>query len=262
MSRSANGFCHGLCGAVRNFSDAYALHPLPEGVTVDCIAVAKEVGRRGIVWEGVDDLLSGPAGGRMLGDIEMDDSSAMMSERDENEEYAEPGGGNREEIEGDEILDMVGEKGPPRLGGRYAPLRHQPGHGALREVEAELEQFGMDARRTPEGIRRGHAPDQSLDLRVDGRATSGRAARELGPVLAKASPLPPQDGVGSDDHEGLLPPGPDSGQPDPEKAITSAERRPGHRSFVHGELLTQGQILEGQLAVAAKEEGEKPKQVE
>jgi len=54
---------------------------------------------------------------------------------------------------------------------------------------------------------------------------------ESGPVLTKASPLPPQDGVGSDDHEGLLPPGPDSGQPDPEEVITSAERRSGHRSF-------------------------------
>jgi hypothetical protein len=127
---------------------------------------------------------------------------------------------------------------------------------------SELLKLGMDAWRTPEGIRRGHAPDQSLDLRVDGRATSGRAARELGPVLTKTSPLPPQDSVGSDDHEGLLPPGPGSGQSDPEKAITSAERRPGHRSFVHGELLTQGQILEGQLAVAAQEEEEKPKQME
>jgi len=87
-------------------------------------------------------------------------------------------------------------------------------------------------------------------------------AKDKRPVRAKAPALPPQDGVGSDDHEGLLPPGPDSGQPDPEKAITSAERRPGHRSFVDGELLTQNQILEGQLAVAAKEEGEKPKQVE
>jgi hypothetical protein len=51
-------------------------------------------------------------------------------------------------------------------------------------------------------------------------------------------------------------------RPDPEEAINSAEGRPHHRSFVHGELLTQGQILESQLAVAAKEEGEKPKQVE
>jgi hypothetical protein len=120
----------------------------------------------------------------------------------------------------------------------------------------------MDAWRTPERIRCGDAPEQSLDLGVDGRATSGRAARESGPVLAKASPLPPQDGIRSDDHERLLPPGPDSGQPDPEEAITPAERRPGHRSFVHGELLMQGEILEGQLAVAATEEGEKPKQVE
>ena len=112
------------------------------------------------------------------------------------------------------------------------------------------------------GIRRGHAPDQSPDLGGDGRATSGRAAREMRPVRAKAKPLPPQDSVRSHDYEGLLPSGPDAGQPDPEEAITSAERWPGHRSFVHGELLTQGQILEGQLAVAAQEEGEKPKQME
>jgi hypothetical protein len=71
-----------------------------------------------------------------------------------------------------------------------------------------------------------------------------------------------QDTVRSHDHEGLLPPGPDAGQPDPEEAITAAERRPGHCSFVHGEWLTQSQILEGQLAVAAKDEGQKPKQVE
>ena len=198
----------------------------------------------------------------MLGDIEMDDSSAMMSEHDENEEYAQACRGNREEIEGDEISDMVGEERPPSLGWRCAPLWHQPGNGTFREIEAELEELGMDAWRTPQRIRGGHTPDQSLELRVDGRATSGRTARESGPVLTKASPLPPQDGVGSDDHEGLLPPGPDSGQPDPEEAITSAERRSRHLSFVYGELLTQGQILEGQVAVAATEEGEKPKQVE
>jgi hypothetical protein len=81
----------------------------------------------------------------------------------------------------------------------------------------------------------------------------GGAARHKRPVRAKATPLPPQDSVRSHDYEGLLPPGPDAGQPDPEEAIASAERWPGHRSFVHSELLTQGQILEGQLAVAAQE---------
>jgi hypothetical protein len=65
--------------------------------------------RRGVIREGVHDLLSGPAGGRMLGDIEMDDPSAMVSEHDENEEHTQARGGHREEIEGDQIADMVGE---------------------------------------------------------------------------------------------------------------------------------------------------------
>ena len=157
---------------------------------------------------------------------------------------------------------MVGEERPPGLRRRGAPLRHQPGDGALGHVDAELQELAMDSRGAPEGIRRGHARDQGLDLGVDGRATSGGPAGELGPVLAEATPLPPQDGVGSHDHEGLPPAGPDSGQPDPEEAIRRAESGPGHRSLVDGELLAQGQVLEGELAVAAEEEGEEPKQVE
>jgi len=68
-----------------NFTDSHALHTLPEGVTVDCVAVAQEVGRCGIVGEGVHDLLGGPVGGGMLGHVEMDDPSAVVSEYDENE---------------------------------------------------------------------------------------------------------------------------------------------------------------------------------
>jgi hypothetical protein len=41
-----------------------------------------------------------------------------------------------------------------------------------------------------------------------------------------------------------------------------AESRPGSRSFVDGELLTQGKALEGELVMAAEEEGEDPEQVE
>ena len=104
--------------------------------------------------------------------------------------------------------------------------------------------------------------DQSLDLRVDGRATSCRPARELGPVLAKAAPLPSQDSVRSHDHEGLSPLGPDSGQPDPEEAIRRAQLGPCRGSLVHGELVAQGEVLEGELAVAAAEEGEETKHVE
>src|SRR5947199_1081111 len=73
MSRSAKGFCHGLLRRREDFTGAHALHALPEHVTVDRVAIAEEVGRGGIVLEGVHDLLGRPGSGGMLGDVEVED---------------------------------------------------------------------------------------------------------------------------------------------------------------------------------------------
>ena len=51
-----------------------------------------------------------------------------------------------------------------------------------------------------------------------------------------------------------------AGQPDPQQAIGRAQPRPGRHSLVDGELLAQGQVLEGELTMAADEEREEPKQ--
>jgi hypothetical protein len=158
----------------------------------------------------------------MLGHIEVDDPSAMMSEHAENEEHAQSCGGDREEVERDEVLDMIGEERPPSLGGRGAPLQEQPRDSSFGHLDAQLEEFGMNSWGAPEWIRRGHSPDQGFDLGVDGRATTGGPAGELRPVRAEATPLPPQDGVGRHDQEGLPPPGPDPGERGPEEAISSA----------------------------------------
>ena len=74
--------------------------------------------------------------------------------------------------------------------------------------------------------------------------------------------LPPEDSLGGHDHEGLPPPGPDSGQPDPEQAIRPAQPGPRDPSLVHGELVAQGEVLQNQLAVAAAEEREESEQVD
>jgi hypothetical protein len=47
---------------------------------------------------GLDELLSGPSGGGVLGDVEVDDPPAMVSEHDENEEDPEAGGGYGKEV--------------------------------------------------------------------------------------------------------------------------------------------------------------------
>jgi hypothetical protein len=159
MRRSAKGFCQGLYSAGRNSSIRMPFTRLPKRLTVDVVTIAQKIGRRGVVREGVDDLLGGPVGGGVLGHVEVDDAPAMVSEHDENEEHAQACSGGCEEVEGDEVSDMIGEERPPSLGGRGAPPGEQPGDGALGDIEAELEEFPMDSRGAPEGVRRGRAGD-------------------------------------------------------------------------------------------------------
>ena len=73
-------------------------------------------------------------------------------------------------------------------------------------------------------------------------------------LICVARSLPPQDSVGRHDDQGLPPAGPDSGQPDPQEAISRAQLRPGHSSPVHGKLLAKGQVFQGELTLAAGEE--------
>jgi hypothetical protein len=79
-----------LPGASRSrehLSDAHPLHALAEGVPVDGVLIAQEIGWRGVVGESVHDLLSGPRSGRMRGDVEVQDSAPMVSEDDQDKEH-------------------------------------------------------------------------------------------------------------------------------------------------------------------------------
>src|SRR5919106_1232030 len=98
-----------------NLLDAHALHAVPKWLPVNAVAVAEEIGRRGLVREGVDELLSGPNGGGVLGDVEVDDLPAVVTEHDEDEEDAEASGGHGEEVDRDQVADVVSEERPPGL---------------------------------------------------------------------------------------------------------------------------------------------------
>ena len=93
-------------GRRQHFTNPHALQPLPEHVTVDAVAIAKEIGRRGVVREGIDDLLGGPGGGRMLGHVEVEDGAALVGQHNKDEEDVQVSGGNGEEVDRDEVADM------------------------------------------------------------------------------------------------------------------------------------------------------------
>src|SRR5262245_37713448 len=71
-------------GRGQDFLDTHALDALPERLPVDTVALAEPVLRRGFIGAGVDDLLGGPGSGGMLGDVEMDDTPAVVGEYDED----------------------------------------------------------------------------------------------------------------------------------------------------------------------------------
>jgi hypothetical protein len=98
-----------------DFTVPHARHALLEHVTVDRVAIAEEIGRGGVVREGVHDLLGRPSGGGMLGDIEVEDAAAVVGEHDEDEQHTQARGGNREEIDGDEVPDVIGQERASRL---------------------------------------------------------------------------------------------------------------------------------------------------
>ena len=86
-----------------------------------------------------------------------------------------------------------------------------------------------------------HPRDEGADLGADAWPPDGGPSGEPGPVLPKALALPAENGVGGDDHERLPPLGPHPGKAD--------------GSSVYGDLVAQGEILDGEVTMAADEGG-------
>ena len=51
----------------------------------------------------------------MLGDVEVDDTPAVVGKHDENEQDTEANGGHGEEVDRDEVADVISEERPPGL---------------------------------------------------------------------------------------------------------------------------------------------------
>jgi len=114
---------------------------------------------------------------------------------------------------------MVPEERAPRLRGWFRATRHEPGDAALRDVEPELEQFAVNAWRSPERIRERHGAHEIRKLRADPRSTHPPATGLPSPESAEALPVPANYGLGADEVERLAPSSPPVGEPHPEGAI-------------------------------------------
>src|SRR6202051_673843 len=190
----------GRCG--RRVPDAHGAHSARDGPAIHPVAIADQVARGLIPRKCLRYLTCNPFRRRMCCDVDPDEVSAAEPDDDEGIEQVETDGRNNEQVHGGNVWRVVAQEGPPSLAGRPPPFDHVLGDAGLRDLKPELEQFAVNAWRTPKRILHAHPPDQRAQLRVDLRSPSQRA-RLPTPVAAKAGPVPTQERLGPDDRKDL-----------------------------------------------------------
>src|SRR5258705_5400473 len=190
----------GWCG--RLVPDAHGAQSARDNAAIDPIPIADEVVRSLVPRKRLRDLTRNPFGRGICCDVDPDEVSAVEPDDDEGIEQVETDRWNNEQVHGGNVRRVVTQEGPPSLAGRRLSLDHVLGDARLRDLKPELEQFAVNAWRTPKRILHAHPPDQSAQLRVDLRSRS-QWARLPTPVAAKAGPVPAHERLGPDDGENL-----------------------------------------------------------
>jgi hypothetical protein len=153
--------------------DPHVPHPLPKGGPVDTITVAQEIPRSLVPREGVDHLLCGPLRGEVFRNIDMDKTSSLMGQDEQDEQHFVGDRRHDKEIQGHEVLHVVLQKGLPR-GRRRSPWSDAIRlHRRLGHLDAQLVQLSDDPRRALSGIRLPHRLDELADLLGNGGAARG-----------------------------------------------------------------------------------------
>src|SRR5664279_4404506 len=105
-----------------------------------------------------------------------DDKTIEDSERDRRKD---------KKVDRRDAVDMVAQKRAPTL--RWWPRRaaHIPSDCRLNDLEAELEQFPMNAWRAPERVRAAHLANERAQL-SRGLRSANTVARSPAPIRSKA----------------------------------------------------------------------------
>src|SRR4051794_29622776 len=103
----------------------------------------------------------------------MHDASTLVSEDDQDEEQAARDRRYHEEVGGYDLSDVVRQERLPGVRWRATVADHVLRHRGLRDVDAHLQQFAVDARRTPQRI----GGDMVRIRSRTSRGTGGRPVR-------------------------------------------------------------------------------------
>src|SRR6516164_10017940 len=87
---------------------------------------------------------------------EMENPAAVVRQDQEYVQHLEANGRHREEVDRDHALQLILQERSPRLRRWLRSAHHVLAHAGCTDVDAEFEQFAVDARRSPKGVVAAH----------------------------------------------------------------------------------------------------------
>jgi hypothetical protein len=146
-------------------------------------------------------------------------------------------------------LAMVSEERQPSLHrvwisrGSPDPSRDTP----FREVETQLEQFAVNARRSPGWILSNHTEDQGANLFADTLPSYLADSGDPRPIQPKSRSMPVHDSSRSDQDERLHPPRPAHSQRNPEQFVQGSQSTARSLRVQCQQLPTESQVFEDEV---------------
>jgi hypothetical protein len=98
---------------LKDLFDPHVPYPLPKVSPIDRISITQEIPRYLVPREGFDYLLCGPFLRWVLRDVKMDNAAPFMGQDEQHEEHSVGYRWHDKEIQGDQVLEMILQKGLP-----------------------------------------------------------------------------------------------------------------------------------------------------
>src|ERR1700682_1737886 len=134
-------------------------------LTIGPVPVTNQIARSLFPTAGFRDLICDPFCGWMRCDAKPQNMSPAVPHDQQSLEQAKRDCRHDEHIHRSDLFSVVAEERPPALGWRVSSPDHVLGHARLSDIDAELEEFSMDPRRSPQRIGNAHLADKLAYLR-------------------------------------------------------------------------------------------------
>ena len=204
-------------------------------------------------------LLDDPTARRMLRDVEMQDTPAIVADDKETVEDVERDRGHGEEVHRRNRFPVILKKRAPTFGWPGIPRRplHPAGDGSLGDVKAQHEKLAVNARSTPGWVLRHHAEDQPPEL----PSTIFSCRPVFSPSRSCSSTCETQCGANlrlswANDNERLLPRRPKVASEHPEQFVDGSESGLRMLALQDSQLLPESQVLKEQPSAGTKAAGQ------